>query len=89
MAAADDGAIDIGSGSGSAGGVTETVGRGISSDDCVLQSHDAGAHTDAAAGTFGHEARRLVSSALVDAGVAGLRVVKADDFLFIVMLQPN
>ena len=78
MAIAGDGAVNIGSGSRSAGGVAETVGSGVTGNDCVFQSHAAGAHADAAAGTFGHEARRLVSSALVDTGVAGLSVVKAD-----------
>src|SRR5438105_12572631 len=77
MAATGDGAVNIGPRSRGAGGVAGAVGSGITGNDCVFQSHAGGAHADAAASTFGHEAWRLVRSALVDTAVAALRVVKA------------
>ena len=66
----------LGPGSRSVGGVARAVGSGITGNDCVFQSNAGGADADAAASTFGHKARRLVSCALVDAAVAGLSVIK-------------
>jgi hypothetical protein len=78
MATAGDGAVHVWSGSRSASGVAETIGRRVAGNDCVFQSYRAGTDADAAAGTFGHETGREASSALVDTAVAGLSVVKAD-----------
>src|SRR6185436_339163 len=76
VAVAVDGAVHVGAGDGCARGVARAVGGGVTGDDSVLQSHRAGADADASACAFGREARRLVRSALVDAGVTRLRVVK-------------
>src|SRR6185369_12963861 len=78
MAIAGDCSVYVGSRSWSAGGVARTVRGGVTGNDRIFQSHAARAHADAAASTFRHEARRLVGSTLVDAGVAGLSVIKAD-----------
>ena len=72
---AGDGAVHIGSGSWGTGGVAGTIGGSIARNNCVLQSHTAGAYANAAASTFGHKARWEVSSALVDAAVARLSIV--------------
>src|SRR5262249_23826054 len=60
VAIAGDGAVHIRSGSRSSCCIAGAVGRGVTGYDCVVQSHTARAHADAAAGPFGHEARRLV-----------------------------
>ena len=62
MSITDDGAVNIRSRRGRAGGVAETVGRGITGDDCVFQSHARRTDTNAAARAFGGEARRFVNS---------------------------
>src|SRR6185437_11177302 len=82
MAVAGDSAVHIRSGNGRTGGIAEAVGCSIAGNDRVLQSHTSGADANAAACTFGHELRWLVRATLIDAGVAGLRVVTTDRSVF-------
>lgn len=82
VAVAGDRSIHIRSGSRGAGCVAEAVRRGIAGNDRVFQSHASGAHANAAARTFRHELGWFVRATLIDAGVAGLRVVTADRSVF-------
>src|SRR5436190_13467271 len=78
MVVAGDGAVNVGSGSWRGGVIAQPISGRITRDNCVFQSYRSWSHSNAAASTFGYRLRRLVRSTLIDTGVAGLSVVKAD-----------
>lgn len=82
MAIAGNGAVNVRSGSRSSGNIAGAVSSRITRNDCVFQGHIRWANADAAARTFRRWPQRLVSSALIDAAVAGLNAIQADRAVF-------